>query len=116
MITENLSTLKIHKLTQEQYDRELAAGRIDANALYLTPDEIYVQNEEPSDVAEGALWVDMDEESGTSGDSAFSPTASVEQTDNGAVITITDKNGTTTATVVNGDKGDPFTYADFTAE
>ena len=39
MITENLSTLKIHKLTQAQYDRALAAGKIDANALYLTPDE-----------------------------------------------------------------------------
>ena len=39
MITENLSTLKIHKLTQEQYDRELAAGSIDETALYLTPDE-----------------------------------------------------------------------------
>lgn len=39
MITENLSTLKIHKLTQAQYDRELKAGRIDENALYLTPDE-----------------------------------------------------------------------------
>lgn len=39
MITENLSTLKIHKLTQAQYDRELAAGRIDESALYLTPDE-----------------------------------------------------------------------------
>jgi hypothetical protein len=39
MITENLSTLKIHKLTQAQYDRELEAGRIDENALYLTPDE-----------------------------------------------------------------------------
>lgn len=38
MKTENISTLKIHQLTQEQYDRELAAGRIDANALYLTPD------------------------------------------------------------------------------
>lgn len=37
MITENLSTLKIHNLTQEQYERELAAGRIDENALYLTP-------------------------------------------------------------------------------
>lgn len=41
MIIEDLSTLKIHKLTQEQYDRELAAGRIDAAALYLTPDEEY---------------------------------------------------------------------------
>lgn len=39
MNTENLSTLKIHKLTQAQYDRELEAGRIDKNALYLTPDE-----------------------------------------------------------------------------
>lgn len=39
MITENLSTLKIHKLTQEQYDRELAAGNIDETALYLTPEE-----------------------------------------------------------------------------
>ena len=40
MITENLSTLKIHKLTQTQYDRELEAGRIDENAIYLTPDNI----------------------------------------------------------------------------
>ena len=39
MKTENLSTLKIHKLTQEQYDRELAAGNLDETALYLTPDE-----------------------------------------------------------------------------
>ena len=39
MITENLSTLKIHKLTQAQYDRELEAGNIDETALYLTPDD-----------------------------------------------------------------------------
>ena len=39
MITENLSTLKIHNLTKEQYERELEAGRIDENALYLTPYE-----------------------------------------------------------------------------
>lgn len=39
MITENLSTLKIHKLTQAQYDRELEAGNIDESALYLTPEE-----------------------------------------------------------------------------
>ena len=38
MITENLSTLKIHKLTQEQYEREISNGNIDASALYLTPD------------------------------------------------------------------------------
>lgn len=40
MITKNVSTLKIHKLTQAQYDRELEAGTIDENALYLTPDEM----------------------------------------------------------------------------
>lgn len=39
MIKTDLSTLKIHKLTKEQYDRELAAGRIDEHAIYLTPDE-----------------------------------------------------------------------------
>ena len=39
MNTENLSTLKIHKLTQAQYEREMKAGRIDENAIYLTPDE-----------------------------------------------------------------------------
>lgn len=39
MLTENLSTLKIHKLTKEQYDRELSSNNIDENALYLTPDE-----------------------------------------------------------------------------
>lgn len=39
MITKNLSTLKINKLTQEQYDREHAAGNLDENAIYLTPDD-----------------------------------------------------------------------------
>lgn len=46
MITENLSTLEIHKLTQEQYDRELAAGNINDTALYLTPEEEGVSKEE----------------------------------------------------------------------
>ena len=39
MKTENLPALKIHKLSQAQYERELAAGRIDETAIYLTPDE-----------------------------------------------------------------------------
>jgi hypothetical protein len=39
MITENISTLKIHKLSQEQYAREYEAGNIDPNAIYLTPSE-----------------------------------------------------------------------------
>lgn len=36
MIIEKISALKIHKLTQEQYERELEDGNIDETALYLT--------------------------------------------------------------------------------
>lgn len=39
MITENLSTLKIYQLTQEQFDEKVASNNIDPNALYMTPDE-----------------------------------------------------------------------------
>lgn len=45
--------------------------------------------------------------SGGSVEDGFSPTATVTQTDSGAVISITDKNGNTTATITNGQKGDP---------
>lgn len=38
MKTENIPTLKIHKLSQSQYDRELEDGNIEENAIYLTPD------------------------------------------------------------------------------
>ena len=37
--TEMVSTLNIHKLTQEEYDQALANGTLDENALYLTPEE-----------------------------------------------------------------------------
>ena len=43
---------------------------------------------------------------GTDGADGFSPTATVTQTADGATITITDKNGTTTADVTKGVKGD----------
>ena len=39
MITENLSTLKINKLSKEQYDRALANNKIEANEIYLIPDD-----------------------------------------------------------------------------
>ena len=42
---------------------------------------------------------------GENGTDGYSPTANVMQNDNGATITITDKNGTTTATVKNGKDG-----------
>ena len=42
---------------------------------------------------------------GKDGQDGFSPTAKVEQTDTGARITMTDKDGTTTADVLNGKDG-----------
>lgn len=39
MITQNLPTLKIHQLTDEQYKRVKESEDYDPNALYLTPDE-----------------------------------------------------------------------------
>ena len=58
MITENLSTLKIHKLTQAQYERELEAGRIDENALYLTPDDAHYATKEYVDDTIAAIDAD----------------------------------------------------------
>lgn len=39
MKTDSLSTLKINKLTQAQYDAALVAGTIQDNELYMTPDD-----------------------------------------------------------------------------
>ena len=46
---------------------------------------------------------------GKPGVDGFSPIAKVETITNGATITITDKNGTSKATILNEDKGDPGT-------
>lgn len=40
MIIENIPTLKVQKLTQEQYDNALQNGTLDNNSIYLTPTEI----------------------------------------------------------------------------
>lgn len=67
MITENLSTLKIHKLTQEQYDRALAAGTLEDNALYLTPDDDsnqYATVEQLNEKADKTLRVTLSENDG----------------------------------------------------
>ena len=49
MNTTNLTTLKIHKLSKAQYDRELAAGTLEPNSLYLTPEVPEI----PGDATEG---------------------------------------------------------------
>ena len=46
MTTKDLEVLKIYKLTQAQYDRRLASGALEEDALYLTPD-IYSSVSEP---------------------------------------------------------------------
>lgn len=38
MKTENVSALKIHKMSQEQFDREFENGNISDVEMYLTPD------------------------------------------------------------------------------
>lgn len=38
MITTDLTTLKINKLTKAQYETALAAGNINENELYMTPE------------------------------------------------------------------------------
>lgn len=40
MIIDNIPTLKVQKLTQEQYDTALQNGVLDNNSIYLTPTEI----------------------------------------------------------------------------
>ena len=45
---------------------------------------------------------------GTNGQDGFSPIATVTQTQSGATISITDKNGTTTANVTNGQDGEEY--------
>jgi hypothetical protein len=39
MASETLLNLKIHKIPEEEFESNLEAGSLDANALYLTPDD-----------------------------------------------------------------------------
>lgn len=68
------------------------------NAPYIGDNSNWWVNQEDTGVKAGGG-------SGGGGADGFSPVAKVTQTDSGATITITDKNGTTTATVTNGKDG-----------
>ena len=52
------------------------------------------------------ITVNLPAADGSGGEDGFSPIAAVTQTDTGAVISITDAKGTTTATIANGAKGE----------
>ena len=80
MITENLSTLKINRLTQEQYNRELTAGNIDETALYLTPDE-------EIDLSGYALISDVESYVNTRFTEILPP---ITESDNGKVLQVVD--------------------------
>lgn len=54
-------------------------------------------------------YVFVDGGSGSGGSDGFSPSAKVEQTANGATITITDQSGTTVADIANGKDGESIT-------
>ena len=58
------------------------------------------------DIQAAAQRGDFDGTDGQDGADGFSPVAVVTQTSDGATITITDKNGTTTADIAKGAKGD----------
>ena len=57
-----------------------------------------------------------DGQDGADGRDGVSPTAKVEQTEAGALITVTDASGITTATLAHGQKGDALTFDDLTDE
>lgn len=57
-----------------------------------------------------------DGQDGADGQNGVSPTAKVEQTETGALITVTDASGTTTATLAHGQRGDALTFDDLTEE
>lgn len=67
--TETLNTLKIHKLSQAQYDREKEAGRLDDSAIYLTPE---------SDGSAPSNMVTTDTEQTISGDKIFTGTPTIQ--------------------------------------
>lgn len=77
-------------------------GRIDGLSAY----EVWLENGNEGTEEEFLSSLNgKDGSQGPAGADGFSPTAIVEQTDTGAKITITDKNGTTTATVNHGKDG-----------
>lgn len=69
MITNNLSTLKINKLTQAQYNRALSEGRINDNELYLTPDNSTID-------IDLSNYVDLTSDQTISGNKTFTGSAS----------------------------------------
>lgn len=56
MTNEILSTLEIHQLTKAQYEAAKQAGKLNENALYLTPQEAQVIRISDTILADAANW------------------------------------------------------------
>ena len=56
MTNEILSTLEIHQLTKAQYEAAKQAGKLNENALYLTPQEAQVVRISDTILVEAANW------------------------------------------------------------
>lgn len=78
---------------------------------------IYIQSATITSVAYSGFsvinqsaWQEIGEkgDTGATGADGYSPTATVTQTANGATVSITDKNGTTTANISNGANGNDY--------
>ena len=94
MKIDNLSTLKIHKLTQEQYDAALRAGKLESNEIYLTPDE-------PIDLSPYATKAELQEEISARQLADSGKQATIE----GAATTITKDNLTKNRVLVSNTDG-----------
>ena len=53
MIVENLPTLKMNKMSQEQYENELSTDNLNTSELYLTPVKDYVVEQGTKSTAHG---------------------------------------------------------------
>lgn len=68
-VLSHINGASVVTLTSEEFDA--LGDNFNANTLYLQTDDnnvdIYTQNDEPTDAADGSLWVDLDAEGSTSG-------------------------------------------------
>ena len=91
-------------LIARKYVDDSLASAIPAPASATVGQTIVVK--EVDEEGKPITWTAADfPDSSQNGEDGFSPIATVAQTDTGAVISITDKNGTTTTTVTNGADG-----------
>lgn len=91
-----------HRLTM--YVNEGGEGQqvLDTEAFILVASSSEVSYDDT-----GSIEIEVVELTSTTEANGYSPTATVERTETGAVVSVTDKNGTTTANIYDGEQGEP---------